>query len=220
MKNYKHILLLFLLPYSLIAQDSTKDPLQKYWKLRVNLSTYVAQKEGIDIDPKYIYYDFMNLPIGIPFNYLEYIRLDKYQYVDVDNDKLILPAYQAYIDMKKAGSIHNAIINIKSSYRNKSTQVYMMNKYGDQHAEKPGYSEHHLLTTIDIRYCGENTKLFLWLLTHAHEYGWIPSYYFRKDSQIRKEAWHWRFVGKDAAQWYRSTWENEYKAEIIRLEHI
>ncbi|MBB3696059.1 D-alanyl-D-alanine carboxypeptidase family protein [Flammeovirga yaeyamensis] len=220
MKNFFIKILILFCTHSLFGQDCTSEKLSKHWKLRVNLSTFVAQKEGVDIDPKFINYDFMNLPIGVPFNYLDYVQLDQYNYVNIGDDKLISPAFEAYKKMKIAANKNNAVINIKSSYRNKSTQTYMLNKHGAHQAETPGYSEHHLLTTIDIRYCGENTKLFLWMLNHAHEYGWIPSYYFRKGTQIRREAWHWRYVGIEAAQWFRCTWNTEYSNEIYRLNRI
>ncbi|NME70248.1 M15 family metallopeptidase [Flammeovirga aprica] len=210
---------LTLLTHSLTAQECDTEITQKNWKYRVNLSTFISQKEGIDINPNKIYYDFMRMPIGVPFNYIDFIQIKEYKYKEIENNQLLYPAYEAYAKMKQDAFRKNIHINIRSSYRNLRTQQIVFNKHGASRAEKPGYSEHHLLTTIDIRYAGENTKLFLWLLNHAFDYGFVPTYYFRIEKNIRQESWHWRYVGEEAAQWFRCAWRNEINNEINRLSH-
>ncbi|KXX68937.1 D-alanyl-D-alanine carboxypeptidase family protein [Flammeovirga sp. SJP92] len=218
MHKYFFILLTFF-THSIIAQECDSELSKKNWKYRVNLSTFISQKEGIDINPTKIYYDFMRMPIGVPFNYVDFIQIKDFKYKEVENNQLLYPAYEAYSKMKQEAFQKNIHINIRSSYRNKRTQQIVFNKHGATRAERPGYSEHHLLTTIDIRYAGENTKLFLWLLNHAFDYGWVPTYYFRIEKNIRQEAWHWRYVGEEAAQWFRCAWKTEIDHEINRLSH-
>ncbi|NLR92065.1 MULTISPECIES: M15 family metallopeptidase [Flammeovirga] len=219
MRYFFHLLLFFVSTHS-FAQECDDQIKKKHWNYRVNLSTFIAIKEGVDINPKYIYYDFMDLPIGVPFNYLDYINIKGYKYVDIDKNKLLEPAFHSYQEMRSKALRDGININIRSSYRNKSTQEYVFHKHGPKVAENPGYSEHHLLTTMDIHYCGENTKLFLWMLKYGADYGWIPTYFFRTGSYIRKESWHWRYVGADAAYWFRCTWNYQYQSEINRLQAV
>lgn len=220
MKLYFLIVFLFSFLIQSQAQNCETSLDNKYWKLRVNLSTFISQKEKIDINPTKIYYDFINMPIGVPFNYINYIDISAFEYIDLGNhNQLLLPAYQQFKLMQKKALNSGVNINIRSSYRNNKTQKIVFNKYGPSIAEKPGYSEHHLLTTIDIRYSGENTKLFLWLLTYGFDYGWVPTYYFRVEKNIRKESWHWRFVGIDAANWFQCAWKDEINAEKRRLQY-
>ncbi|AZQ62281.1 hypothetical protein EI427_08530 [Flammeovirga pectinis] len=203
-----------------LAQDDCSASLQKkYWRYRINMSTFLAQESGIDIHPDKIFYDFMNMPIGVPFNYIDFIDISNQKYVNIGSDKLLYPAYIEYKKMKADASKKGVNINIRSSYRSKRTQEIVFRKHGPKVAEIPGYSEHHLLTTIDIRYAGENTKLFLWLLKYGFDYGWVPTYYFRIEKNIRKEAWHWRFVGIEAAKWFECAWKDDINQEIRRLSY-
>lgn len=213
------LIVLFFSTFNSYSQECPKELVDKNWNYRVNLSTFISQKEGIDINPNQIYYDFMRMPIGVPFNYIDYIQIKNQDYKTLENNQLLMPAYEEYLKMKKAALKNDIHINIRSSYRNKRTQEIVFKKHGPSIAEKPGYSEHHLLTTIDIKYCRENTKLFLWLLNNAFEYGWVPTYYFRVEKNIRKESWHWRFVGIEAANWFKCAWRKEIQNEINRLSY-
>lgn len=68
----------------------------------------------------------------------------------------------------------------------------------------PGCSEHNLGLAIDIvstDYDFIYSDEYAWLSEHAHEYGFIERYTEEKQdiTGIIPEPWHWRFVGKYAA---------------------
>ena len=73
----KNFCIVFLLLSNItLAQDDCSTSLQKkYWRYRINISTFLEQESGIDIHPDKIFYDFMNMPIGVPFNYIDFIAL-------------------------------------------------------------------------------------------------------------------------------------------------
>lgn len=74
---------------------------------------------------------------------------------------------------------------------------------------RPGTSEHHTGLAIDfnsVEPSFENTPMYKWLDENAHNYGFILRY--TKDKQpitgVIHEAWHWRFIGINAAKKYKS----------------
>lgn len=75
---------------------------------------------------------------------------------------------------------------------------------------RPGHSEHHLGTAIDLRPIGASdvdqsfgdTPTGQWLEEHSWEYGFILSYPRGKDEVTcyKYEPWHFRYVGVDLAR--------------------
>ena len=75
---------------------------------------------------------------------------------------------------------------------------------------RPGHSEHHLGTTIDVRPIGAkdvdqafgDTETGQWLEQHSWEYGFILSYPKGKQEVTcyKYEPWHFRYVGIDLAR--------------------
>ncbi|NIT03620.1 hypothetical protein GTO10_01630 [Candidatus Saccharibacteria bacterium] len=84
-----------------------------------------------------------------------------------------------------------------------------------------GRSEHQLGTTFDLATeptrspdYGPNHQLWRWLKEHAHEFGFVESYPFKRCDEppysnlglaacgveLAWEPWHWRFVGLELAQ--------------------
>ncbi len=68
-----------------------------------------------------------------------------------------------------------------------------------------GASEHNMGFAMDIVSASADfvsTKEFKWLAAHAHEYGFILRYPENKTdvTGVMYEPWHWRFVGKEAAE--------------------
>jgi D-alanyl-D-alanine carboxypeptidase len=64
-------------------------------------------------------------------------------------------------------------------------------------AARPGHSEHHLGTTIDIE-GGE-----AWLAANAWRYGFVMSYppeHSPETTCYKPEPWHFRYIGRDAAR--------------------
>lgn len=64
----------------------------------------------------------------------------------------------------------------------------------------PGASEHQLGLAVDVS--GATYDVFFWLQEHSWEYGFIWRYPGDKTdlTGIAEEAWHYRYVGKEAAQ--------------------
>ena len=106
----------------------------------------------------------------------------------------------------------------KKLYEEKAQKLMKENNYSQDEAYKeavkvvayPGTSEHQLglaLDLVDARYTKldesqENTKAYKWLYEHCHEYGFIVRYPNGKTdiTGIIYEPWHFRYVGKDAAE--------------------
>lgn len=75
---------------------------------------------------------------------------------------------------------------------------------------RPGHSEHHLGTTIDVRLIGATnvdesfgaTSTGQWLAEHSWEYGFILSYPAGKEAVTcyKYEPWHFRYLGPQLAQ--------------------
>lgn len=108
---------------------------------------------------------------------------------------------------------------ISSGFRDISLQDYIF-KYkvsslgynkASLYAAKPGYSEHHLGTTVDILTHENNlklmpsyqyTKLSKWLNSNSYKYGFIQSYPSGKSevTGFEYEPWHYRYVGIELAE--------------------
>lgn len=75
---------------------------------------------------------------------------------------------------------------------------------------RPGHSEHHLGTTIDLRPIGAtdvdqsfgDTPTGQWLAEHSWEYGFVLSYPAGKQDVTcyKYEPWHFRYLGLDLAR--------------------
>ena len=75
---------------------------------------------------------------------------------------------------------------------------------------RPGHSEHHLGTTIDVRPIGAtdvdqsfgDTQTGKWLAANSWRYGFILSYPRGKEDVTcyKYEPWHFRYIGLDLAK--------------------
>jgi len=168
--------------------------------------------------------DFIGLPIGVRCNYVRYlpkIELAPFygkslqgKSIKLSISYLIVIPLERLIAHAKADGI---TLEVSSGYRNWREQSILYQKVGATQAEKPGYSEHHIGTTVDFRKVGAKSKTFFWLLQHGIHLGWIPTYYFRNENLIRREPWHWRYVGKKAANKFYKTWYSAIQSEITQL---
>ena len=94
---------------------------------------------------------------------------------------------------------------VTSGYRDyeRQAEIYAGSEQG--FAQKPGASEHQtglaFDVTVDTSEGFESTPQYGWLMTHAHEYGFIQRYPANKAdiTGISYEPWHYRYVGVDAA---------------------
>ena len=80
----------------------------------------------------------------------------------------------------------------------------------EKYVAKPGTSEHQLGLSIDIN--ADTTKcssesVYKWLDENAYRYGFIKRYPSDKVeiTGINNEPWHYRYVGKDAANEMKET---------------
>ncbi len=135
--------------------------------------------------------------------------------------------YDDFQAMLKAARKDGAYIYVISSYRDMDKQIdlhsnkieeYIREGYAYAEAKRlaaqvvavPGTSEHHLGLALDLvssEYRGlderqETTKGFKWLEENCAEYGFILRYPNGKTdiTGIIYEPWHFRYVGKEAAQ--------------------
>lgn len=106
-------------------------------------------------------------------------------------------------------------INVVSAYRSYKTQERLYNNYversgteeADSYSARPGYSEHQTGLAVDLQ-AGDykyndfaKTEESKYVEAHAHEYGFILRYQKGKRyiTGYIPEAWHIRYVGKEAA---------------------
>lgn len=136
-------------------------------------------------------------------------------------------AYEDFRAMIQAAKKEGVYIYVTSSYRSMEKQISLHDKKieyyvmkGDSYSEArrkaaevvavPGTSEHQLGLALDLVSSEyrkldekqENTKGFKWLKMHCAEYGFILRYPNEKTeiTGIIYEPWHFRYVGKEAAQ--------------------
>lgn len=139
-------------------------------------------------------------------------------------DVRIYPELQAMFDACRAAGLK---IQVNTAYRSLEDQKdILMSRYkkyknqGMGHEEAqiealkwasyPGYSEHHLGLAVDINSSNQevcsNDRTWNWLKEHCAEYGFIWRYPGVKSdiTGISNEDWHFRYVGKEAAQYIMS----------------
>ncbi len=121
-------------------------------------------------------------------------------------------------DLKGPAQRSGIHLHIRAGYRSFDFQEQSMRRSSEA-AESPGYSEHHLGTAIDITNLTRESEGFLWLLKNGAKSGWIPSKYFSPVSTI-VEPWHWRYVGREAAEQFYERWNTEISREIAFLEGL
>ena len=151
----------------------------------------------------------------------------------LSNMKLVNYAKEAYEQMAKDASKQNLTIVVMSSYRSYNYQVNLYNRYvkedgkekADTYSGRPGHSEHQTGLAIDVYNKEENytnfekTDEFQWMKKHAHEYGFILRFPKGKEKETgyQYESWHYRYVGKEIAQYIKNnniSFEEYYATKI------
>lgn len=123
-------------------------------------------------------------------------------------------AVSAAVSMMKAAQKEGLHLMINSGYRSYQEQdeVYQeyLSLYGENYVlnyvSKPGYSEHQTGYAFDFASGTSNifanSSEYKWMIQNSYKYGFI--YRFLKSKEditgIRHEAWHFRYVGKEAAK--------------------
>jgi len=121
-----------------------------------------------------------------------------------------------YIEMFNQAEKDGAELIISSAYRDyenqEETYEYYKSLKGEEYAKTyaslPGYSEHQTGLAFDILTTGvltdefEKTKEYEWLINNSYKYGFILRYPKGKENitGYDYESWHFRYVGKEAAQ--------------------
>ena len=136
-------------------------------------------------------------------------------------------AKEAYDKMCKASHEAGLSLGVTSSYRSYESQESVYNSYlksnGQDYVNKyvatPGYSEHQTGLALDIKSTKSSpfktTKEYKWMLDNSYKYGFILRYEEDKEAitGYNPEAWHFRFVGEDIANYIHEnsiTYEEYY----------
>lgn len=132
-------------------------------------------------------------------------------------DYLTKEAKLAYDELCKASIEAGLNLGTTSSYRSYKDQEDTYNYYlrvnGKDYVSKyvatPGYSEHQTGLALDVKsvYSSpfKTTKEYKWMIENAYKYGFILRYPEGKEdiTLYNSEAWHFRYVGKDAAEYIK-----------------
>ncbi len=129
---------------------------------------------------------------------------------DLSLREIILPDLVAMVESAAEEGI---TLDISSSYRSYDYQAGLFQRNVDQlgleqaerESARPGTSQHQLGTTVDF---GSVTAAFAdtpagrWLSDHAWRYGFSLSYPdgYEEITGYMYESWHYRYIGKAAAQ--------------------
>lgn len=137
-------------------------------------------------------------------------------------------AKEALDGMAAAAWMEGIRIWVNSGYRDYVYQQAVIHRENSRYPEgyrsfsaEPGHSEHQLGTTFDVAWPGltvdsldaRNLRLFQWLESNAHHYGFVISYPYKEIAdwpfhnrwipavtEYIHEPWHIRYVGEDLAQ--------------------
>ena len=151
---------------------------------------------------------------------------EDYSCQDVAYMELRSEALNAYYQWCQAAQEQGIQIRAIDAYRSYDYQAGLWNynaglygtEYADQYYARPGQSEHNSGLAVDITFNGYNFNEielydgYEWILSSAHEYGFILRYPEEKQDITRYgyESWHFRYVGKDAAKIiYENNWTLE-----------
>jgi D-alanyl-D-alanine carboxypeptidase len=176
------------------------------------------------LDPTYTRLLLVNADHPIPADFNkdgDFASFEK-KYINGSLNQIDKDVYPYAIALIEAAKKDGVTLYVRSPYRSYATQQMLFtNKVNavikagtpaDQ-AEavaaravaRPGTSEHQTGLAIDFNVASstfENSPGFTWMKEHAEDYGFILRYPKDKTqiTGIMYEAWHWRFVGINAAK--------------------
>ena len=147
----------------------------------------------------------------VPDDLVEFDEKYRNDYVQSGNREAVVAFGQMYEAAEKEGL--GLVIN--SSYRSYQDQKelcdYYRQIYGDNYVNQyvafPGYSEHQTGLSFDIGSKTSNvfkkSQEYQWMLKNAYKYGFILRFTTKISSYtgFRSEPWHYRYVGKEIAQY-------------------
>ena len=141
------------------------------------------------------------------------------EYDDVEMDERICDAYK---EMQRDAHENGYTLWISSAYRSVEKQQDLLDAEVSRHMREdglseeealekalqtmtvPGYSEHNTGLAIDLNgVTAIEDEEYEWLCRHAADYGFILRYPQGKEAVtgIQFEAWHFRYVGQEHAQY-------------------
>ena len=141
------------------------------------------------------------------------------EYDDVEMDERICDAYK---EMQRDAYENGYTLWISSAYRSVEKQQDLLDAEVSRHMREdglseeealekalqtmtvPGYSEHNTGLAIDLNgVTAIEDEEYEWLCRHAADYGFILRYPQGKEAVtgIQFEAWHFRYVGQEHAQY-------------------
>jgi len=121
-----------------------------------------------------------------------------------------MEAARNFQEMQEAAARDGVTLTPDEGFRTYERQKELYEENPDI-AKKPGYSRHQAGTAVDIELNPENhfwigpkkdiktSKEYQWLKENAHKYGFIADEFMANGTH---EAWHWAYVGKEAAEAY------------------
>lgn len=129
-------------------------------------------------------------------------------------------AHSQFETMARAARKDGVLLIVVSAYRSSARQAELQTigeTDNDNHTSValPGHSEHQLGNAIDLtsgtvpiftHYRFAESSEYIWLQTHAAEYGFVQSYR-PGDEDVTgyiAEPWHWRYIGIDTAADYHA----------------
>lgn len=184
----------------------------------------------VNVNRDYDFYEHdINTDIekGILLNVNKYYTLPKdFEPMDISDisirysysgNQITKEANDAYVSMWNAAKAEGLTLIVNSSYRDFASQERVYNnikassgqKEADKVAARPGHSEHQTGLAIDVFEIGnqatstfKDSPAYTWLKDNAHLYGYIERYPEDKEylTGYSFEAWHWRYVGEEAAK--------------------
>lgn len=127
--------------------------------------------------------------------------------------KLRKEAAAAFEELTSAALLENVVFYPFSAYRSFEVQSILYNRYkardgeekADTYSARPGFSEHQLGLSVDVRSSNLNDNLtkehYEWMLNNSYKYGFIVRYPKGKQhiTQFIEEPWHIRYLGIDLA---------------------
>lgn len=146
-----------------------------------------------------------------------------------------------FLAMTEAARKNHVELMASSTYRSYSYQdalfKYWVKQLGLAQAEiesaRPGTSQHQLGTTIDFDPITDDfgsLPAYRWLSERGWEFGFSLSYPqgYREITGYKYEPWHWRYIGKPAADMCRTYFDNIeqyflefwHKNRIFFTEHL
>ena len=136
-------------------------------------------------------------------------------------------AVNALIQMFEAAKTEGLEMVVNSAYRSYQDQIdiqeYYRKWYGDNYVKnyvaRPGFSEHQTGVAFDIGSTSSNvfanSKEYAWMQENAYKYGFIMRFSKKAEAitGFRSEPWHYRYVGKEIAEYiheHNITFEEYY----------